>query len=73
MTNTVSLGAYAVTVGALFHLIFLGPVFDWSSAWSWVWLVGWPLIGCVSISVIVLGVVAAARLIVACSMLAGEQ
>lgn len=30
-------------VGAMFHALFLGATFDWSSAWTFGWLFGWPL------------------------------
>lgn len=29
-------------VGLLCHLLFVGSRFDWSSAWTWLWLVFWP-------------------------------
>lgn len=31
-------------IGALFHIVFVGPTFVWSSAWTWLLLFGWPLL-----------------------------
>jgi hypothetical protein len=30
-------------IGAMAHVIFAGPTFQWDSAWTWVWLFAWPL------------------------------
>jgi hypothetical protein len=30
-------------IGALLHALFVGSHFDWSSAWTWGWLVAWPI------------------------------
>jgi hypothetical protein len=41
-SGLVSVGIY-LGIGALFHAIFVGAMFDWSSAWTWGWLFGWPI------------------------------
>lgn len=30
-------------VGVLCHLLFAGSHLDWSSAWTWLWVFGWPV------------------------------
>jgi hypothetical protein len=30
-------------IGALCHAVFIGAQFDWSSAWTWGVLFGWPM------------------------------
>lgn len=30
-------------IGALLHLMFVGSHFDFSSAWTYLWLFAWPL------------------------------
>ena len=35
--------AFYLGVGALLHALFIGPHFDWSSAWTWGLLLGWPV------------------------------
>lgn len=42
MTAIIRLGIY-LGIGALLHLLFVGAHFDWSNAWTWLWLVGWPM------------------------------
>lgn len=34
--------AFYLGVGALCHAVFMGAHFDWASAWTWGWLLGWP-------------------------------
>lgn len=29
--------------GAMLHALFIGPTFDWASAWTFGWLFGWPI------------------------------
>ena len=35
--------AFYLGIGAMFHAFMVGPHFDWSSAWTWGWLLGWPI------------------------------
>ena len=35
---------FYLAIGALFHLVMIGPHFDWSSAPTWLVFFGWPLI-----------------------------
>lgn len=42
MTSIIRLVIY-LGIGALLHLVFVGAHFDWSNAWTWLWLVGWPI------------------------------
>jgi hypothetical protein len=35
--------AFYLGIGALLHAFAVGPQFDWSSAWTWGWLLGWPV------------------------------
>ena len=30
-------------IGAMLHAMFVGPHFDWSSAWTFGYLLGWPI------------------------------
>lgn len=30
-------------IGAMLHAVFVGPTFDWHSAWTFGWLFGWPV------------------------------
>jgi hypothetical protein len=30
-------------IGAMLHALFVGPTFDWQSAWTFGWLFGWPI------------------------------
>ena len=57
----VKLAAY-LGVGTLCHLIFVGAHFDFSSAWTWLWLLGWPIMlfffGSVAAIIVGLGVLA---------------
>jgi hypothetical protein len=32
-----------LTFGALFHWLFIGFDFNFHSAWTWAWLLGWPI------------------------------
>lgn len=32
-----------LAIGAVFHALFVGQHFDWSSVWTWAWLFGWPV------------------------------
>lgn len=34
-------------IGALCHAVFVGAQFDWQSAWTWGWLLGWPVMAAV--------------------------
>lgn len=47
----IRIGLY-LGIGAICHLIFIGAQFDWSSAWTWVWLLGWPLMVLFAICVV---------------------
>ena len=38
----IRIGIY-LAIGALCHLVFIGQHFDFYSAWTWLWLFGWPL------------------------------
>jgi hypothetical protein len=48
--------AIYVGIGALLHAIFHSPQFDWSSAWTWGWLLGWPFMIFVAFWAVILGV-----------------
>ena len=41
-------------IGALLHAIFVGAQFDWSSAWTWGWLLGWPVMFLMALSTFLL-------------------
>lgn len=30
-------------VGVLCHVLFVGSHLDWSLAWTWLWVFGWPV------------------------------
>lgn len=54
-------------IGALFHAFMVGPQFDWSSAWTYGWLLGWPVMIFVAFWAVILclagvGVAAAATI-----------
>lgn len=34
---------FYLAIGALCHLAFVGSHFDWNSAWTFAWLLGWPI------------------------------
>ncbi len=34
--------AFYFGIGAMLHLVFIGSHFDFNSAWTWLWLFGWP-------------------------------
>jgi len=47
-------------IGAMLHALFVGPHFDWSSAWTFGWLFGWPimgLVGMVAIGLVIMAIV----------------
>lgn len=53
-------------IGTLFHVLFVGSHFDWQSAWTWLWLFGWPLmcgLAVAALSIVVLIVIVAIALI----------
>lgn len=35
--------ALYLAIGIVFHVIFIGSLFDSSNLWSWLWLLGWPI------------------------------
>jgi hypothetical protein len=56
-------------IGALFHAVMVGPQFDWVSAWTWGWLLGWPIMIFVAfwaatLGIAVIGILAAILLAV---------
>lgn len=61
--NIARLGIY-LGIGALLHVLFVGSHFDWSSAWTWVWLFGWPIMLLVTFWIVVLGCVVLALVVV---------
>lgn len=40
--RVLSIGIY-LGIGAMLHAMFIGPQFDWSSAWTFGYLFGWPI------------------------------
>ena len=41
--KAISLALY-LGIGALLHALIVGATFDWSSAWTWGLLLGWPVL-----------------------------
>jgi hypothetical protein len=35
-------------IGAMLHALFVGPHFDWASAWTIGWLLGWPIMAVIT-------------------------
>lgn len=56
--------AFYLGIGALFHAFMVGPHFDWSSAWTWGWLFGWPIMIFVAFWAVILGIFALCMLAV---------
>lgn len=51
--NFIRVGLY-LGMGALCHLAFYNATFDFSNAWTWVWLLLWPVMFAIVIGLIVL-------------------
>lgn len=50
--------AFYLGIGALFHAFMIGPNFDWSSAWTYGWLLGWPVMIFIAFWAVMLGIAA---------------
>jgi hypothetical protein len=42
-------------IGAMLHALFVGPQFDWASAWTFGWLFGWPVMIFISFWAFIIG------------------
>jgi uncharacterized protein (DUF2062 family) len=51
-------------IGAMLHALFVGPQFDWASAWTFGWLFGWPIMVVITFGGVIIGVAIAAVLCV---------
>jgi hypothetical protein len=71
MISLYRLGLY-LGIGALFHALFVGAHFDWSSAWTWVWLVCWPVMLVITFWVIIAVIIIATLVVVGAVALWGQ-
>lgn len=67
----IRIGFY-LAIGALLHCLFLGPHFDFTSAYTWLWLFGWPLMLIVTFGVIALLVLALMVFVLGTAKLVGR-
>lgn len=71
MTQIIRLGVY-LGIGALLHAIFVGPHFDFTSAWTFGWLLGWPIMLIISFWLVVLAIGGISLIVVGVLALFGE-
>lgn len=63
-TGTLTATAFYVGIGAVLHLLILGASIDWSSAWTYAVVLGWPVILFVIVGAFGLAAVALAFLVI---------
>jgi hypothetical protein len=71
MTRLMGFGIY-IGIGALLHAIFVGSHFDFTSAWTFGWLLGWPIMLIISFGAFMLAVGALCLLVIGMMALFGK-